>query len=294
MKSFAREIAEKLTSGKNENVLILMIGRQGRGKSYSAMSLACHVALEMADILKLPPSFFFNINHMSIIMESELINVVENLKRYGIYILDDIGTAFGARNFNKKSNKALGNLIQTMRVLNNLMILTVPNAGYIDKIGRESVYYKIVMQPPLKNLKYSDYGITAGKIYKIEPNHIGGKSGVREIYHRENGKKYTHIIFGYPPKPLAEEYDRRRLSITEGIMKDNIVRDLRESFYQEENIQSTPKPKKKDTALDIIRDLEAGVYQNIPQGIRYYKEQGLSDSQIPSASYVRELKSSMC
>jgi hypothetical protein len=287
-RTFAREIATTLTSGKNENVLILMIGRQGRGKSYSAMTLACHVALEMSDILGRPPSDFFNIDHMSIMLPSQILSVLKLIKKYGIYIFDDFGVGYGARDFNKKENKALNNMIQTMRVLNNLVIFTVPSASHIDKVGREAVYYKIVMQPPLKEIPGYDYGLTIGKIYKIEPKHIEG-AGVKHVFPRTAGKKWTHIVFGYPPVPLAQEYDRRRSELTSGELMDGIIETLEGTVSEMEYVPAEPKRNKKDTAMEIIRDIDAGVYENIPQAIAEYKKNGISP--IPASSHVRTIRS---
>lgn len=294
-RTFAREIAETLTSGKNENVLILMIGRQGRGKSYSAMTLACHVAIELCDILGEEPSDYFNIDHMSIMLPSQILSVLKLLKRYGIFIFDDFGVGYGARDFNKKENKALNKMIQTIRVLNNLIIFTVPNASYIDKVGRESVYYKIIMQPPLKKIPGYKYGLTIGKIYKIEPKHMEG-SGIRHIFPRSPGKKMTHIVFGYPPESLAQEYDRRRDALTSGELMDGIIETLEESMADMEvqgnngpTLKKEPKRNKKDTAIEMIRDIEAGLYESIPHAIREYKKQGIGP--IPASSHVRTIRS---
>lgn len=258
-------LGDIIGSKHNQHCLMAIIGRTGSGKSSAAIQIAHETAKYMSTLNGHKPEYFFNIDHMAIISEDEIIRVMSNIKKNGIYILDDIGVGWNSRKWQSKANIVMNNIIQTFRTWNNLLILTVPDDENIDKVPRNSLRYRIDM----KDANF-DMGYSLGSMQELKRDYKTKKNIFP--YPSHDGSKFVRVMFNRPPDILADEYEKRREAIQAKMQADNIAQ-MKEVF----NEQKTDEPKisKKDRILEIDRDVKAGIYPSIKEGL---KSNGLGDN----------------
>ena len=232
-----------ISSGNNKNIICLVEAKPGQGKSWSAMRLACDCAVYLSEHLGGVPTDYFTIDNMGIIMPDKMVECIENMKKYQVVILDDVGMAYSGRKWQSKGNEAMNNMLQTMRTDNNIIIMTVPDADWIDKIGRNILHFKIVMQSPLHSMGYSMGRITAvQKMYN--------SSSRKNIfpYLKLPDKIYNKVLFGKPDDDLAEEYEKRRAIELDRLKQDSI--DELKNGVNEMSSTEVKKMSKEQTDLD--------------------------------------------
>lgn len=246
---------EIITSGNNQNIICLVEAKQGKGKSWGAMSIACGASVHLASKLGGIPSDYFNINNVGIIMPDAIADVIINMKKYQIVIIDDAGMAYSGRKWQSAGNEAMNNMLQTMRTDNNIIIITVPDSDWIDKIGRNILHFKIVMKQSLHKL-----GFTLGRLSTVDKMYNSSSRKNIFPYLKLPDKIYNYVRFDRPPKPLTDEYEKRRavqLERLKALSGDKLQDGAKEFLNQTETKE--PKITKKELAMEVIRDYEAGV-----------------------------------
>lgn len=240
-------IGDIIGSKHNQHVLMAIIGRTGTGKSSAALQIAHETAKYMSKLNGHRPDYYFNIDHVAIITEDEILRVMSNIKKNGIYILDDIGVGWNSRKWQSKANIIMNNIIQTFRTWNNLLILTVPDDENIDKVPRNSLKFRVDM----KEANF-DMGYTLGAMqefvrnYKLKKNYMP--------YPKHEGVKYVRVMFNRPPDALINEYEKRRTSIQEQMQKDNI--EQMKAVFDEQKGLDKIEPFYKTHADDIYHQVE--------------------------------------
>lgn len=143
--NIALNVAKTITSRHNQHITLLMVGQPGSGKSWAALDLGYQIAWYTSRIIEgksTPHSHwlkYFNLDHMAIITLSRVAELLDNLTRHGVYILDDIGVGYSARDWQSGKNKSMNDIIQTFRTDNSAVIYTVPDRSLIDKVPRSLV-----------------------------------------------------------------------------------------------------------------------------------------------------------
>lgn len=141
----ADEIARAITSKYNQHITLLIVGQPGSGKSWASIDLAYQAAYAVSRIIdgkNAPHEMwwkYFNLDHMAIVTLDRVTNLLKHIRRYGIYILDDIGVGYNARDWQKSKNRKMNEIIQTFRTDNTCVIYTVPDRFLIDKVPRSLV-----------------------------------------------------------------------------------------------------------------------------------------------------------
>ena len=201
----ARVLAEIVAGGNKQNVILLIEAKPGKGKSYAALDLAIWTAIELSKLKGKEPWHYFNMDHVAIINPDEIVRVIDSMHQHGIYIFDDFGVGYSARDWQSDSNKAMNNMLQTIRTDNNILILTVPDSDWIDKVGRNILHFKIVMEQAMFGL-----GRTMGKLTIEEKMYNTSSKKVMHQYFKTPTEIYNNVMFAMPSKNIAQEYDRRR------------------------------------------------------------------------------------
>ena len=207
----------RITSRHNQNCILNIVGKQGMGKSNAALYIATKTSEWIAQHKGGVPEDYFTIDNCAIMELDTIIPIVKNIdkKRYNIFILDDIGASYGARDYQNVVNKAFNKILQTFRDSNTLLILTMPDDFLIDKVPRKLAHYQIEMTTQVFHKNVS----------------VGKLSQVKEIYkaHKtiypfvcEDGVKYTRCMFRLVEGSLHEEYNRRRTEIRKRMTQDCI------------------------------------------------------------------------
>lgn len=240
-------LGDIIGSKHNQHCLMAIIGRTGSGKSSAAIQIAYETAKYMSTLNGHKPEYYFNIEHVAIITEDEIIRVMKEVKRNGIYILDDIGVGWNSRKWNSKANIIMNNIIQTFRTWNNLLILTVPDDENIDKVPRNSLRYRIDM----KDANF-DMGYSLGAMQEVKRDYKTKKNILP--YPKYEGSKFVRVRFERPNDILANEYEKRRESIQAKMQADNIAQ-MEEIFNEQNEVEQT-EPFYKSHAADVYQKIE--------------------------------------
>lgn len=240
-------LGDIIGSKHNQHVLMAIIGRTGTGKSSAALQIAHETAKYMATLNGRSPDYYFNIDHVAIITEDEIVRVMSGIKKNGIYILDDIGVGWNSRKWQSKANIIMNNIIQTFRTWNNLLILTVPDDENIDKVPRNSLRYRIDM----KEANF-DMGYSLGAMQEFVRNFKFKKNFFP--YPKNEGVKYVRVKFNRPPDILADEYELRRVAIQERMQAENIEQ-MKEVFAEQNEVEKI-EPFYKSHAADVYHKVE--------------------------------------
>lgn len=105
--TLAEMFARRVAGRHNKNVIMILFGDLGSGKSMALLKLALSCAMWLAAIKGGKPHDYFQFSNIAIIDPEMLQEKLANLKQYGIYILDDAGPGYDARTFMSKSNRDL-------------------------------------------------------------------------------------------------------------------------------------------------------------------------------------------
>jgi hypothetical protein len=241
-------LGDIIGSKHNQHVLMAIIGRTGTGKSSAALQIAHETAKYMATLNSHSPDYYFNIDHVAIITEDEIVRVMSSIKKNGIYILDDIGVGWNSRKWQSKANIIMNNIIQTFRTWNNLLILTVPDDENIDKVPRNSLRYRIDM----KEANF-DMGYSLGAMQEFVRNFKFKKNFFP--YPKNEGVKYVRVKFNRPPDILADEYELRRVAIQERMQAENIEQ-MKEVFNDGNEVFTKQQLQKQESINKTIDALE--------------------------------------
>lgn len=211
-------IAKTITSPHNQYLTMLMVGNPGSGKSWAAMDVAVHTAWYVSRILEgksAPYSHwykYFNLSNMAIITLDNVATVFDNLKRYNVFILDDIGVGYSARDFNKDKNKIMNKIIQTFRTDNACIIFTVPDKFMIDKVPRSLVERYMEFE---KSGGIYSKGINLFRYMNMTNLKRDGKMIYAYQTAQEMQQRYQYVrhMSKRPPNMLTEPYERLRRQI---------------------------------------------------------------------------------
>lgn len=224
----AEKIAKRITSKYNQHLTLIMVGNTGTGKSWAAINLAYLTALAVARIEKgkhvTPESWkdYFNLDHMAIITLERVTQLLQNIHKHGIYILDDIGVGYSNRDFMSIKNKKMNQIIQTFRTDNTCVIYTVPSKGFIDKVPRELVEWYFEFE---RSEQAFSEGINSCKFLDITTLKRENKQlFVYDLAHSATGAEQfvRHISFK-PPEELTTPYEKLRTDIAQQLKIDNAL-----------------------------------------------------------------------
>lgn len=203
---------------RNKNLLILIIGETGSGKSYVALKLAYELdktfregnpeELMKKRVARTPKEF------ASIVKNG-------NLKKGNAIIFDEAGVGISNREWHSATNKAMNSILQTFRNRNLIAIFTVPSKKYIDKQGRELSHYLVETQ----RIDYDEKkNIVKFMVNQHNPRY--GKTYVKYPILDINGKykKVRMFSFKRAPKELCEAYEKHSREFKDKIIDEALER----------------------------------------------------------------------
>jgi len=201
--SLAEMLSKRVAGRHNKNVILILFGDLGSGKSMMLLKLALSCAMWLAAMKGGKPSDYFKFSNIAIIDPEMLQEKLANLIRYNIYILDDAGPGYDARTFMSKSNRDLNYILQTCRVSNNIILVSAPHGAMLDvTIHRVAQYYAEVSEVR------HDEGLTFLKVFRLVRIFREGK--IFYVYMSKGNTVSKRYYCGLPPKALKDKYDKVR------------------------------------------------------------------------------------
>jgi len=192
----------------------------------------------------------FSLNHV-VFNSEEFLNLLNdgNLKRGSCLVLDEIGAAWGRREFMSIESRALSEIFQIIRAKNYAMILTLPHWGLLDKhamllahvrcttVGIDRKKKQVLMK--YKLLKTNPEDPNTIKIDGVFPRTI------------VKGMEYRIPLFkvNIPSEKLRKAYDRRKKTYINEKIKKALSRVIRKQI---------PKVKRITKKEKIINELKNG------------------------------------
>ena len=209
-------IAARVTDHfQDADAFISFTGRKGSSKSTSSLSFCEDVALKISQLRgkNEPPEKFFNIGHVKSITEQGALDLLSSgiLKNENsVFLLDDTGTQWGARNFQSPINKTLNSILQICRIYKCVIVANFILAQHVDIQARTMADYRAEMQ--YKNVK-EEYAVF--KFYYLEQGLKRGAPHEYKKYLRWHGKRITKWKIGKPSEKLENEYKKMRKENTD-------------------------------------------------------------------------------
>lgn len=194
----------------NRNLLIIICGATGTGKSFSALTIA-----------KLIDPTFTVLGRVVFTVEDfmELLNS-GRLKRGSVVVWDEAGVGIPSREWYSISNKAINYVLQTFRHLNLCVIFTTPSFDYIDKQTR------LLFHVYMETLKVDrDKQRVIAKVMENQFNPAMGKEYRK--YFWCDGKKMERFNIGKPTHQMVIDYEEMKRVFSRKLRED-VAKDVTE------------------------------------------------------------------
>jgi len=114
---------------ENKNLMVVIVGECGSGKSYAGLSIA----------EQLDPNF--SVNNVAFSPE-EFMDLVHSsdLPRGSVILMDEFGVSMDSRKWHSVGNKLLSYVLETFRYKGYVVFFTVPDVAFIDTNARRLVH----------------------------------------------------------------------------------------------------------------------------------------------------------
>jgi hypothetical protein len=245
--SLTRMIAMRVTNPyEDQDAFISCTGRKGSGKSTATAAFCEDLANEIALLRNKgePPEKFFNINHVRSISELGALEMLSGgalTQENSVFLLDDTGTQWSARNFQSPVNKTLNAILQICRVYKCVIVANFILQSHIDIGARGMADFRIELN--FKNTK-EEYAVF--KFYYLEQGTKRGKPYEYKKYMKWKGKRITQWVIGKPSDEFLADYKVMRRENTDGYIADakKKMEEVMEKLTETEEMKQEKAAKK--------------------------------------------------
>jgi len=259
----------------NQHFMAAIVGREGTGKSHSALSLARTV----------DPSFTAD----DVFFDPQALLEAFDSDEYGkgnVIVLDEAGVGLGNRSWYDKEQILLNQTLQTVRDDNMGVFFTLPRLEELDSqtIGRLHAFVEMLETHP-------DEGWASSKWKNINLTRDGrGQEYKKYTRLNVNGveKRIKRFAIGAPPSDLVAAYEDRKEAFKRELYEDAI-----DAYDEDEETDDELSPK--EVAQEIANEgIDEFVSQNSSTKEAYINkdliriEYGLSHSDASAAKKLLE------
>ena len=190
----------------NQSRLIVFVGGQGSGKSYSSMRVGYEIMGEDFDP-RVNIAYFFR---------EDFLRKLDMVDRGDVLIWDDFGIGLDSRRFMDPEQIHLTQLLETMRPLNLIVIFTTPDMSFIDARARKLFHDYVEMKRVDLQRK-----VAVGKWYNIFVDRWTGELKRRLLRFKIGARVITanYIYFKKPPEKITKVYEQERKKALEKLRK---------------------------------------------------------------------------
>lgn len=209
-------IAKRVTNPwEDADAFISFTGRKGSGKTLASSALCEDIAESISRLRGKgeDPQDFFNIEHVRSITEMgalELLSSGALTKENSVFLLDDTGTQWSARNFQSPINKTLNSILQICRIYKCVIVANFILQTHIDIQARGMSDFRAEMQYKNTREQYSVF-----KFYYLEQGTKRGNPHEYKKYLKWNGKRIKQWVIGRPSAEYEAAYKKIRKENTD-------------------------------------------------------------------------------
>lgn len=180
---------------ENKNVLLLVTGETGGGKSY--------IAIRLGEILN---PHRFNINRVVFTPEDfmALINS-GRLEKGDVIVFDEAGVGIPSKEWYEISNRLMMYVLQTFRIKNLIVIFTTPSISFIDNDSRKLLHG--VIEPYPGGIDFQT-NTNKAKFLKIQHNSRYNKNYYKRLI--VDGVRVNPIYFSIPSENIRIPYEAKK------------------------------------------------------------------------------------
>ena len=215
---------------RNKNLLMIICGSTGSGKSYTALTIAKLINSK------------FDVNKHVVFTVKDFMAILNSgkLKRGDVIVWDEAGVGIPAREWYSISNKAINYVLQTFRHLNLCVIFTTPSFDYVDKQTRllfhvyvETVRIDYVKKQVVCKVMENQFNPSMGKEYKK--------------YYWVGGVKKIRFKIAKPTKGMIKDYEA---------IKKVFSAELRAAVEKDVQIAEATEKHKRLTDAEIMATIK--------------------------------------
>lgn len=278
--TLSRMIALRVTNPyEDADAFISFTGRKGSSKTTSSSALCEGIAEDVAKIRGKgeDPHKFFNINHVRSITELGALELLSSgmlQEENSIFLLDDTGTQWGARNFQSPINKTLNSILQICRIYRCVIVANFILQTHIDIQARGMADFRAEMQ--FKNTKDQQ---AIFKFYYLEQGVKRGKPQEYKKYLTWHGKRIKQWVIGKPSPEFEAQMKIVRKDNTDEFVAAAKKRVQEIMGLGGEDAEAGAAPVKKDKR---IRDYKRHpkVLEVLTGGGELMRTEGLTNTEI--------------
>jgi len=200
------------------NVIIIINGATGSGKTYAALELADQISKACNTPFETNTNVAFNV--VDLILKSEL---SINKKRGSCLIFEEVGAMGGgasSREWQSKNNKGFFSFLQTDRHRNKVIIMTTPSFAYLEAGARKLCH----MQIDMRKIDLTNKLATL-KPYLIQINTRKDKLYFKymRVTYKNEIIRFNEMILPHPRMGLVNEYEKIKVRYTTQLRKQIIA-----------------------------------------------------------------------
>jgi hypothetical protein len=257
---------------KNEHFMGVIVGREGSGKSHTAIKIASTV----------DPTFTADRVMFDV---TELLEVLRNgdHEKGNFYVLDEAGVQFGRRTWQERGQVLANQALQLIRNHNLGLVFTLPRLGELDSQaqGRLQAFYELMDKV--------DGEYVTGKWKWMDPDRADETGEIYKKFprRRENGrvKRITEIAFTPPEPEIVEPYEAKKSEFQDEFYKKTI-----EQLSDEEDGEDDEKSV-KEWATEIAQNgIEKVVSEHGNTGEKYINKELIHAQYEVSKTDARAIK----
>ena len=214
-------IARRVTdTNAEDDATISIVGRKGIGKSTTGVELCTGISEDIARLRKRnePPEKFFNIDNIKSVTELGALELLSSGAlecENSVFLLDDAGTQWSARNFQSPINKTLNGILQVCRIYKCVIVSTFIMQSHVDVQARGMTDFRAQMLYKNTRTKQSLF-----KFFYLEQGEFRGKPKEYKKYLMWHGKRITKWVIDKPDSKIYQDYRTLRKDGTREYIDD--------------------------------------------------------------------------
>jgi hypothetical protein len=290
-KSYLIKYIHKKIFKDNEDFVLIVTGKRGRGKSYASLRLGESFANEIGIPFNVQDNVKYTVRAM--------LSSVNSLKfaQGTPIIMEEAGVHANARKFMSEVNAALNFFTQTVRTRHYFIIFNLPKAKMVDFSVRNmaSARLEIIAKDPARK-------VSIGKLYLLDYDEFTKKEWRRNLRIAVRGKMKLSVLklieFALPSEQVRIEYEEKKKIYTAKLY-DDLEGSISGEFGEIElGDETEDTPTKAGVNVDFVKKVialrnEYGLNLNQMKEVTGYKNsviKGVFKFAKDNGMYVRKKK----